>query len=120
MLRNNWKFKVTLKVLAEAVSAKLGYHTDKVEEWGIIRKDTLGEIKDTGITIEEQHYTGGADVVLKAKTELSKKLSRADQRLKHHKQAKDEIERWQRVIESDKDKDRVFELDFDDVVYFEL
>lgn len=117
--RTKWTFQYTAADIITAASKKVEHHLERAEWWAKERAKAETAIKESGIEIRENEYTGGAKVEVLVDATLGKRLAECNKKIGYHTHMVDVFMRWQSATKRWA-ADHVEELDIDDVEFFGL
>lgn len=117
-MRNEWKFKYNTTVLLNAASDKIDYYEDRVSFWTEELEKAEKAVKESQVEIKQYPVTGGKRMEVKIDPTLSRRYDECSDKLEQHKKNLKKFETYWRAFHTSKDKE--FELDLDDIEYFDL
>lgn len=117
-LRNKHTFQFSGSQLSKHASFEAEHHAKRAAWWNTEYEKALAHAKELGVQVREYDVTGGKRAEVCLDPSVSTRINEAAQkRMDHQKRAETlalEAEAY------DTQKDRVFELDSDDVQHFRL
>lgn len=125
MLRKDWKFEYTASKLAEAASAKIAFHTERLEWWKSKKAEVMSKIRSEGLEVDEKISLGyrspksrdwerGAQVMVR--NDLQHDLEECLEKLSHHTEQLQQYDGWQQVLSAN--PDARLGLDIEDWLFF--
>lgn len=118
-LRDEWRFEFPVSRLVEAADARIDYHQEHLDYWRGERDRTEAELREHGLEIRAHEVTGGKRLEASFDSSLERRYAEACSKIERHQASLTEYERWYRVFELE-NVDRMLELDFADVQFFDL
>jgi hypothetical protein len=120
--REKWLINAKAVELLKCCEERMKYHTERVKFW--LSQQTIAEkaLRDTGIKLTSLPVTGGNRTEVQLDPTMSKRVSECENRLKENKQSVDRFRAYRAFFDQARKEtpEKAFELNADDVLYFNL
>lgn len=120
--RGEWKFQYQGETLAAACSELVEHHAQRLDYWKGEYERLVEEAETTAVTLKvtRQQVTGGERAYVQADIDrsITERIDTAQKKVEEHGRLVDEYDRWRRGFEHN--PAATFELDPDDIRYFDL
>jgi hypothetical protein len=116
--RHKWTVKVAAKQLTSCCSERMVYHEGRINFWKTELDASETKLRTEGIQLKHYEVTGGRRTEAQLDSSLSGRVGECQQRLKSNRDAYDHFAAYYAMFKLAGDSE--FELNCDDVLYFNL
>lgn len=118
MQRQDWRFKYLGEDLRIAAIKRRDYHVERASWWSAESEVAEDALKNATVTFREEQVTGGKRVAAVIDPALQRRFDECQQKIQSHDARAEEYDRWVRGFAANPLAE--FQLDPDDIAYFEL
>jgi hypothetical protein len=120
--REQWEFTFTAREVVVALDKRIEHHTSRLAWWENEMDQAEAGLVDKGFEYRERHQTGYAELVVVGDPELANRVKQCRGSVNRHKEKKQFLETWNRVLGSrlKQDSEATLLMKYDDVKFFGL
>lgn len=118
--RDGWEFEYQGAELVTSTRKQFEYHAGREEYWSSEAKKMEGQIRDSGISLEEYAVTGGTRFEAKIDTSLGARLTECRAKEKEHRVLREQFEGFLHEFERPQNTSHTFKLKLADLRFFGL
>lgn len=116
--RSKWTFSYQAKDLFETTNARAKFHRSRRLHWNEEVRQLEAEIRDKGVELKEIPVTGGHRFEASVDTALGRQFTEAKEKEEAHAKRQEQYDAY--VHEFERDPEKTYELNMDDLRFFGL